>query len=185
MCIRDRDNVEKALGISKSNILKSGDTATTLRMQSPETARGSQSYSLRNSASGSSSFNASGRGNSPARYRQLGDVRRDSFDAAPRTSDAYSMGAARTAPAETRPDRKAHFEAPIPARPNPAARSNATQYSKPAPNMSSNDSTKQGASGRPDVQFTSSQRKHLPQERRAVSGSIPQWSGFPGQKELF
>ncbi|HIE98978.1 MAG TPA: hypothetical protein EYG03_06190 [Planctomycetes bacterium] len=29
------------------------------------------------------------------------------------------------------------------------------------------------------------QRKHLNQERRAVTGSIPQWAGFPGQKELF
>ena len=29
------------------------------------------------------------------------------------------------------------------------------------------------------------QRKHLTQERRAVTGSIPQWAGFPGQKELF
>ncbi|MDG1896971.1 MAG: hypothetical protein P8J37_18850 [Fuerstiella sp.] len=29
------------------------------------------------------------------------------------------------------------------------------------------------------------QRKHLSQERRAVTGSIPQWAGFPGQKELF
>lgn len=31
----------------------------------------------------------------------------------------------------------------------------------------------------------SSARKHLPQERRAVTGSIPQWAGFPGQQELF
>lgn len=29
------------------------------------------------------------------------------------------------------------------------------------------------------------QRKHLTQERTAVTGSIPQWAGFPGQKELF
>ena len=29
------------------------------------------------------------------------------------------------------------------------------------------------------------QRKHLTQERNAVTGSIPQWAGFPGQKELF
>ncbi|MCP4859136.1 MAG: hypothetical protein GY903_32110 [Fuerstiella sp.] len=29
------------------------------------------------------------------------------------------------------------------------------------------------------------QRKHLTQERKAVTGSIPQWAGFPGQKELF
>ena len=29
------------------------------------------------------------------------------------------------------------------------------------------------------------QRKHLNQERKAVTGSIPQWAGFPGQKELF
>ncbi|MEZ6125410.1 MAG: hypothetical protein R3C49_19865 [Planctomycetaceae bacterium] len=33
--------------------------------------------------------------------------------------------------------------------------------------------------------FTPQQRKHLSQERRAVTGSIPQWAGFPGQKELF
>lgn len=29
------------------------------------------------------------------------------------------------------------------------------------------------------------QRKHLPQEREAVTGSTPQWAGFPRQKELF
>lgn len=28
-------------------------------------------------------------------------------------------------------------------------------------------------------------RKHLPQKRRPVTGSTPQWAGFPGQKELF
>ncbi len=31
----------------------------------------------------------------------------------------------------------------------------------------------------------SNQRKHLPQERNVVTGSIPQWAGFPRQKELF
>ena len=29
------------------------------------------------------------------------------------------------------------------------------------------------------------QRKHLSQERKMVTGSTPQWAGFPGQKELF
>ena len=29
------------------------------------------------------------------------------------------------------------------------------------------------------------QRKHLPQERNVVTGSTPQWAGFPRQKELF
>ncbi|MEZ6127705.1 MAG: hypothetical protein R3C59_03425 [Planctomycetaceae bacterium] len=28
-------------------------------------------------------------------------------------------------------------------------------------------------------------RRHLPQERKAVTGSIPQWAGFPGQAESF
>lgn len=27
--------------------------------------------------------------------------------------------------------------------------------------------------------------KHLPRKRRLVTGSVPQWAGFPGQKELF
>lgn len=31
----------------------------------------------------------------------------------------------------------------------------------------------------------SSTRKHLSRERSVISGSIPQWAGFPGQKELF
>ena len=30
-----------------------------------------------------------------------------------------------------------------------------------------------------------SKRKHLPQERKAETGSIPQWAGFPGQKDQF
>lgn len=30
-----------------------------------------------------------------------------------------------------------------------------------------------------------SHREHLPQERNEATGSIPQWAGFPGQKELF
>ncbi|MFY9256515.1 MAG: hypothetical protein WAO83_23885 [Fuerstiella sp.] len=36
-----------------------------------------------------------------------------------------------------------------------------------------------------DRQSISAQRKHLPQERNVVTGSIPQWAGFPGQSELF
>lgn len=41
------------------------------------------------------------------------------------------------------------------------------------------------AAGLPEPREAPGLREHLPQKRRLVTGSTPQWAGFPGQKELF
>lgn len=93
------------------------------------------------------------------------------------------------------PFRAAAFEAPQPRQvpgpsvvPRPPVTSGRSQYSS-APVSRTELSARQEleATGLSDPFFNqpNSKRKHLPQERNGVTGSIPQWAGFPGQKELF
>jgi hypothetical protein len=92
--------------------------------------------------------------------------------------------------------RAAGFEAPLPRpgsgtrqRPVPAPVTSETPRSVPAGSPGPFLPPRQNleATGLTDQFFNqpNSRRKHLPQERRAETGSIPQWAGFPGQKELF
>ena len=97
--------------------------------------------------------------------------------------------------------RNASFEAPRPRAANPRAaspssRRQSSQYESVAPRgAGKNDRPVTDTPGskpqRTHLSQTSestdlfAQRKHLPQERNVLTGSIPQWAGFPGQKELF
>lgn len=75
-----------------------------------------------------------------------------------------------------RPARSASFEAPVPgAIPDSAGSINEKFVSRA--NLEST-STSRNSELR-------NERKHLPQKRNVVTGSIPQWAGFPGQSESF
>jgi len=86
-----------------------------------------------------------------------------------------------------RDGRAASFEAPVP-RPVESSRQPTNEPRQPR-------SRQPNSSGRRRLESTglsdhfsslpSTQRRHLPQERKAVTGSIPQWAGFPRQAELF
>ena len=100
---------------------------------------------------------------------------------------------------DTSVHRQASIEAPPPKPPSRnVARQRARSTHQPAqksssPNISSDSFFQPGRSKRSDVESTGHldrsdqdrRRTHLPQERSTVTGSIPQWAGFPRQKELF
>lgn len=75
-----------------------------------------------------------------------------------------------------RPARSASFEAPVPKVITKSAGSLDEKFVSRASLEST--STSHKSQQRND-------RKHLPQKRNVVTGSIPQWAGFPGQSESF
>ena len=75
-----------------------------------------------------------------------------------------------------RPPRSASFEAPVPGTGSDSAVSKNEKFVSRASLESTSTSVK--SQHRID-------RKHLPQKRNVVTGSIPQWAGFPGQSESF
>lgn len=96
-----------------------------------------------------------------------------------RTRPASHRTPAAKPPAITpRPARSASFEAPVP-RP---ARVSTNEFTGKLIKRDSLESTSTLTSSKSP---TETNRKHLPQKRNVVTGSIPQWAGFPGQSESF
>ena len=100
----------------------------------------------------------------------------------PSRSTAESYESANTEPAVTRP----------PSSRLPSSRSN---FSRPVKSIQTNPRSLSEPMKKPDryqstgfdesIGRNKSVRKHLSRERSVISGSIPQWAGFPRQKELF
>ena len=102
-------------------------------------------------------------------------------------------------PLPRRPDRSASFEAPRPASgesksARPAAGNAQSNARSPKfSSIASRSENRKSASGRKQFEATAKShlidsdqaRKHLPQKRKVVTGSVPQWAGFPGQSESF
>lgn len=95
------------------------------------------------------------------------------------------------------PFRAAEFEAPRP-RSNPGPNrqpvlppvtpgnfQSSTSASIPGPFLPPRQQLETTGMGAEFFNQSNSRRKHLPQERKAETGSIPQWAGFPGQKDQF
>lgn len=108
----------------------------------------------------------------------------------------------RQTPAPGRSPRSATFEAPAPrlsprmesrTEPRPAT-GTIQDSSRRTPESLSGQAAFEFEQGRHTLEptalnnaldFTQSAAQPLPQERKAVTGSVPQWAGFPGQTELF
>lgn len=75
-----------------------------------------------------------------------------------------------------RPARSASFEAPAPKLSLQTSNTSPEKFTTRA-NFESTSSSVRSKS--------QTDRKHLPQKRKVVTGSIPQWAGFPGQSESF
>ncbi|MEQ9409424.1 MAG: hypothetical protein RIK87_16930 [Fuerstiella sp.] len=106
-------------------------------------------------------------------------------------------------PVDGLPHREAVFEAPVPRTGTPSQATGSPTRSADIPIRTSTRQVpvgsrlqaatrdapaglEQTALGRQRASDASqNHRRHLPQERNAVTGSSPQWAGFPGQQELF
>lgn len=184
------DNVEKALGISKPAILKGADSKATLRLQSPDGGMANRSFDTRN-AQPAFSRGRQVSGQTAGRFRQISSFERGRGYSGftPTTTGQMNSPSARPSfqgSPTIRPARQANFEAPIPKYSIKPSRDFDKDTNQPVQESSASQPGRRiSGLDRSDLQFTTSQRKHLPQERKAVSGSTPQWAGFPGQMELF
>lgn len=190
----------QASGLSKGfrpAILSEYLSNPTVRLQSPD-AKTSESAPLRSPVSLSSRNSATARNESTKQMSR--------GDAVPRTKKNGSRGSAvftglpiSSSRNVSTTHRHATFEAPKPNSATSRARATARRTSHSSTPIRTSSSVRERSlrsrgsglerttfgSGSPIQRNSIDQRKHLPQERRLVTGSIPQWAGFPGQKELF
>ncbi|MDG2129451.1 MAG: hypothetical protein P8K08_15735 [Fuerstiella sp.] len=193
-------------GVGRPAILDEYASNTTVRLQSPDqksvarsSARQSEPVDSRSVSGRSALTNGPlwlGAADSGGRTQHTATVAKNEFQN-PTAGDVDI----RTAAAMDRKFGSANFEAPTPRRTPAAPLSRHVQQRQATPNVQfpagqSGDAGPSPSSGRAGLEATqlsysqdsathSFQRKHLTQERRAVTGSIPQWAGFPGQQELF
>ena len=189
-------------GVARPAILDEYSSKTTVRLQSPDAKSAKTSavaqgvaVSERSSPRRAAGTNAPlwlGTADSGRQARVAAVVDRNEF----RQAAEGRSGDQTVAENGSSRDGSATFEAPSPRRVTaPGASRNSRQPQPPAASLFRRAGTS-SSSVRPGFEATqlshnrnndnnSFQRKHLTQERRAVTGSIPQWAGFPGQKELF
>jgi hypothetical protein len=176
---------------------------TTVRLQSPDeqpatmTPTGQRVAVAQRSASGSDTATAAplwlGAARSGGRTNLTAVVAKNEVQ-----NPAAGTSGRRTAAAKDSRFGAANFEAPTPRRTTSAQTTRTVQQRQPEADVQDSGRRINGGANSDRAGFeatqlsqnensanNSFQRKHLTQERRAVTGSIPQWAGFPGQKELF
>ena len=190
--------------VSRPQILDEYPVRQTVRSQSPESDRSAIVGSGWPTRSTSEGRQTAPRQNvtRPTRMQPV-QVASD-----PQKNAGRSAGASASDSAKNASGRMGKFEAPIPrsrlepatSTANPAKPAASTQFREAGSSTrfgraevsddqsratSENDFEATGLSLELADDSSSTQRKHLPQERNMVTGSIPQWAGFPGQTELF
>lgn len=173
------------LGVPRPTILDEYMVNSTVRSQSPEPAT---TVAVKQIAL-----------TSPASKRRAPSSLNGAvfFNAANTNTAPVKAGTPSPSAAATGPFRAAGFEAPQPGRSSGQRRQPAlppvtsghsqsrTAAPIPGPFLPARQRLETTGLGNQFFNQPNTKRKHLPQERRAESGSIPQWAGFPGQKESF
>ncbi|MEO2013399.1 MAG: hypothetical protein ABGZ53_03410 [Fuerstiella sp.] len=202
--LADAGHSARNQGVARPAILDEYSSKTTVRLQSPDatsattgSAGQSVAVSERSVPQRAAATNAPlwfGTPDSGRRTRLAAVVARNEV----RQPAERHSGNGPAAKNDSSQFRSATFQAPSPRRVTApgafrSSRQPAANVHNPAELIGGGNSSSAGRPGFEATQLSqnrnsdhnSFQRKHLTQERKVVTGSIPQWAGFPGQKELF
>ncbi len=195
------------LGAARPRILDEYSSSTTVRLQSPGESSSSTTSTTSTDRNARPLRNATAATRTRITSTENVPLPRPARPAAGHSATAAvfrGLPVNHTSAAGPPVHREASLEAPRPRNLNTTSRTLPKSTSRPARGRSRPVRTsvngketdlmfRQATIERPGVESTAliersstySERRKLPQERKLVTGSIPQWAGFPGQKELF